>query len=43
MRAANLSQIKRAPLNVVLAGINSEHSDESIRAGVKLLDFQMLI
>ena len=37
MQAANLSQIKRAPLNVVLAGINSEHSDESIRAGVKLV------
>lgn len=37
MQAANLSQIKRAPLNVVLAGINSEHSDESVRAGVKLV------
>jgi hypothetical protein len=33
----NLSQIKRAPLNVVLAGIDSEHSDDSIRAGVKLV------
>lgn len=37
MQTANLSQIKRAPLNVVLAGINSEHSDDSIRAGVKLV------
>lgn len=37
MQTANLSQIKRAPLNVVLAGINSEHSDESIRAGVRLV------
>ncbi|GFD70950.1 hypothetical protein KUL113_03700 [Tenacibaculum sp. KUL113] len=33
----NLSQIKRAPLKVVLAGIDSEHSDDSIRAGVKLV------
>ena len=33
----NLSQIKRAPLNVVLSGIDSEHSDDSIRAGVKLV------
>ncbi|GFD77302.1 hypothetical protein KUL118_01640 [Tenacibaculum sp. KUL118] len=37
MQTANLSQIKRAPLDVVLAGINSEHSDDSIRAGVKLV------
>lgn len=33
----NLSQIKRAPLKDVLAGIDSEHSDDSIRAGVKLV------
>ncbi len=37
MQAANLSQIKRAPLKDVLAGIDSEHSDDSIRAGVKLV------